>query len=170
MKGPRSKRIEQLAIEQLLQEEVKGPVFTDKTRSWSLPFPGGCLPPPMAQVFAPQVSLYEHVEDCAVNQALGVVLIAASQKSVFLTLLTEQTGSACSLTNSCLSTMEATSSVTRTKPELWGRNFLRWFHRHPTEPSPGQGGQGAACYLPACSTQGWGTQCRSTQRCSSDPV
>lgn len=33
------------------------------------------FPSPMAQVFAPQVSLYEHLEDSAVNQALGVVLL-----------------------------------------------------------------------------------------------
>lgn len=32
----------------------------------------------MAQVFTLQVSLYEHLEDCAVNQALGAVLLNCS--------------------------------------------------------------------------------------------
>lgn len=58
--------------------------------------------------------------------------------------------------------------------ELWGRNFLRWFHRHPTEPSPadepGQVAQVAACRLPAAARLGLCAQQRQTHALLEHPA
>ena len=49
--------------------------FTGNAGQRSLQFPGSCPPTATAQLFAPQVGLYEHLEGCAVNPALEVVLL-----------------------------------------------------------------------------------------------